>query len=232
MTETQPHQQSATSDQLGKSELVMDTQPVTAWLFGTFNPIHNGHIAMAKAALGEEVPNIGKVVRVVLVPAAASPWKYTRPDMLAYEHRLAMCELAVEDLDNIQVSAIEGDLLANMNDGQPLTTWQVLETLHQQEQIPQWPSVMLAGTDTLLNLPKWANAESIMAHTLWLHAVRESLDSQTKLALDSRLHTIHLPMEPMAVSSSAIRSDNSENAQSSDALSPAVGQYLSNHGLL
>lgn len=221
MTETQPHQQSATSDQLGKSELVMDTQPVTAWLFGTFNPIHNGHIAMAKAALGEEVPNIGKVVRVVLVPAAASPWKYTRPDMLAYEHRLAMCQLAVKDLPNVHVSAIEGELLKDLRAGQPLTTWQVLEALHQRCELPQWPAVMLAGSDTLLNLPKWANADVVMAHTIWLHAQREFENAASKPVLDPRLKTMPLTMIPMPVSSSDVRSK-----KAADQIPAAVKDYL------
>src|SRR5436190_19612157 len=70
-------------------------------LGGSFNPIHRGHVAMARAARREL-----ELDRVVLVPSARPPHK--RDSSLApAEDRLAMARLATKDEPRIEVSSIE-----------------------------------------------------------------------------------------------------------------------------
>lgn len=72
-------------------------------LGGTFDPIHNGHLAIA-----EEARETLGLERVLLVPAASPPHKHGRPVTDA-AHRLAMARLAVEDNPSFAVSGIEMD---------------------------------------------------------------------------------------------------------------------------
>lgn len=203
---------------------------VTAWLFGTFNPIHMGHVAMAQAALGVSLPN-GKIVRdVVLVPAAASPWKHTQPDMVPYHHRLAMCRLAVENLARITVSDIEGTLTENLAPGEPLPTWQVLQVLHQQGDIEHWPAVMILGSDALANVGHWVGAEDLLANTTWLQAPRPGSDWVETVTVNGTprpLPNTPLPMDLVDASSTGIRQRNHTHA-----LPKAVLDYLNNHQLV
>ena len=70
-------------------------------LGGAFDPVHNGHLAIAGTALRNY-----RLSRVIFVPAYCPPHK-SRPVMAPYEHRLAMLQRAVDGLDGFEVSAIE-----------------------------------------------------------------------------------------------------------------------------
>ncbi|NIA22030.1 MAG: adenylyltransferase/cytidyltransferase family protein, partial [Anaerolineaceae bacterium] len=75
----------------------------TALFGGTFNPIHLGHLAIARAALDE----LG-LEKLVLVPSARPPHKTARP-LAPDEDRLEMCRLAVAAAGDprLEVSDVE-----------------------------------------------------------------------------------------------------------------------------
>ncbi|MBO4649503.1 MAG: nicotinate (nicotinamide) nucleotide adenylyltransferase [Lentisphaeria bacterium] len=62
----------------------------TAFFGGTFDPVHTGHLALAR-----EVLNQGRADRILFVPAPSPPHKETAR-ISAFEHRLAMVRLAIE----------------------------------------------------------------------------------------------------------------------------------------
>jgi len=68
---------------------------------GSFDPVHNGHVALARAALAD-----AGLDRVILIPAAQAPLK---PDVaqVSAEHRLRMVRLAVADEPGLEVSDAE-----------------------------------------------------------------------------------------------------------------------------
>ena len=70
-------------------------------LGGSFDPIHNGHLNMAKSALKEF-----ELDKVWIMPAAHSPNK-EEANMTSGQMRLEMCELAVKELSDIEVSDFE-----------------------------------------------------------------------------------------------------------------------------
>ena len=72
-----------------------------ALIGGTFNPVHSGHLRIARIAL-ESL----KLDQVLWVPCAASPHK-SNDDLAPAHHRLAMLELAIRDEPRFKISTIE-----------------------------------------------------------------------------------------------------------------------------
>jgi nicotinate-nucleotide adenylyltransferase len=70
---------------------------------GTFNPVHHGHLILARQALEEF-----KLDRLVLVPAAESPFKLQNHSAPASD-RLAMLQLAISGEDGFSVDPLEID---------------------------------------------------------------------------------------------------------------------------
>ncbi len=177
------------------------------WLFGTFNPIHNGHVAMARAAITG-----GHCQQVMLVPSAVSPWKKDDPDLLPYDVRCAMAQLAVANEPDIHVSLVEGEWAAQ-HPGQPTISWEIVLYLHHQAQLV-WPATLIMGQDSVAGLGRWAKAEEMINHCHFLQAPRltadgapvpllanVSLPDGTQLPLSTTL----MAMAPVTVSSSDIR---------------------------
>lgn len=108
--------------------------------FGTFNPVHNGHLYIAKV-----VSNIYND-DVIFVPAYDSPWK---PDLKkTYYNRVNMLKLC-----NVAVSGIESYLHT------PSYTYQTVEELSKEYN----PVKMIVGYDQFFSLPKWKNPEILQS---------------------------------------------------------------------
>ncbi len=70
---------------------------------GTFNPPHNGHLALARAAMKEFVLD-----SVIFIPSANPPHKNPK-DIIDKEHRFRMTQLAIEGIPNFSISRVELD---------------------------------------------------------------------------------------------------------------------------
>ena len=79
-------------------------RPLVAVYGGTFNPIHNGHIALAKHLLIS-----GKVQQVFFMPSYQPPHK-SEKEIASYEDRCKMIELSVCDIPNMEVCKLESEL--------------------------------------------------------------------------------------------------------------------------
>ena len=73
---------------------------------GTFDPIHMGHLRMARA-----VQRQMDFDRVVFLPSYIPPHKQTRSNCASWQDRLAMVELAIQEYDDFVVSCLEFDLI-------------------------------------------------------------------------------------------------------------------------
>ena len=111
---------------------------------GTFDPIHVGHLAIARAAL-ESVP----LDRVVFVLAKRSPLKERAP-VASEGDRLAMLERVVADETNFVVSRIELE-----REG-PSYTIDTLDELRGEGDLH-----LIIGSDALADFPRWREAERI-----------------------------------------------------------------------
>ena len=139
---------------------------------GTFDPVHNGHLAIALAAL-ESIP----LDRVVFVPARRSPLKDDVP-AATEEDRLAMLELATRDEARFSVSRIELDRPA------PSYTVETLEALAGEGRL-----FLILGADAARDLPRWRDPQRVRTLATLVVARRPGSehDDRAAIVLDTPL---------------------------------------------
>lgn len=116
-------------------------------LGGTFNPIHNGHIQMAKYS-----HDAAKLDKVILMPTFVPPHKEST-NLVSCEHRLNMCRLACLNLPYAEVSDFEIKL-----EGKSYT-YRTLELLKSQNKNDEF--FFIVGADMFLSMQNWKNPEII-----------------------------------------------------------------------
>ncbi len=116
--------------------------------FGSFNPIHIGHLVIANYML--EFTDLDKIWFVV---SPHNPLK-DKKSLLADYHRLEMVHLAINDDYDMRASNIE------FNMPQPSYTIDTLTYL--QEKYPKNHFVILMGGDSLQNIQKWKNYQQLL----------------------------------------------------------------------
>ena len=116
--------------------------------FGSFNPIHIGHLIIANY-----MANYTDLQQVWLVVSPLNPLK-KKSDLINVYDRLEMAKLATEDAQNIRVSDIELKL------PQPSYTIDTLTHLH--EKYPEHEFSLIMGADNLASFKKWKNHELIL----------------------------------------------------------------------
>ena len=118
--------------------------------FGTFNPIHVGHLIIAN-----HMAEHSDLDQVWLVVTPHNPLK-KKSTLLDDYHRLQMVFLATEDYPKLKPSDIEFKL--------PQPNYTVNTLVHLEEKYPQHQFSLIMGEDNLKSLHKWKNYESILAH--------------------------------------------------------------------
>ena len=118
-------------------------------LFGSFNPVHTGHLILA-----EHFATRTDLAEVWLVVSPHSPFKQTaelRPDA----ERLHLVQLAIAGNPRLRAEAIEFEL------PRPSYTIATLDALRQRH--PSTDFVLLMGADNLPGLPRWRDAARLLA---------------------------------------------------------------------
>ncbi|MGZ3903423.1 MAG: nicotinate (nicotinamide) nucleotide adenylyltransferase [Bacteroidia bacterium] len=128
----------------------------TGLFFGSFNPIHVGHMVLANYML--EFTDLDEVWFVV---SPHNPLK-DKKTLLAQNHRLAMVRLAVEDHDGLKASNIEFKL--------PQPSYTINTLAHLKEKYPKKEFSLIMGMDNLQTFEKWKNYEQILKnHKLYVY---------------------------------------------------------------
>lgn len=120
----------------------------TGLFFGSFNPVHAGHLIIASY-----MANFTDLDEVWLVVSPQNPLKDKKGLANMYD-RLEMARLATEPADRITVSDIEFKL------PQPSYTIDTLTHLH--EKYPAREFVLIMGADNLASFKKWKNYEVLL----------------------------------------------------------------------
>jgi len=129
---------------------------------GSFDPIHLGHVAVARAVLESR-----GLDRVDLIPAAAPPHK--RVGCVAeFDHRVAMARLATEALEGLAVLDLEGGRPG------PSFTIDTMEELRRRD--PGDSFELLVGADMLADLPSWHRARELVGSLVVVAFARPGRD--------------------------------------------------------
>lgn len=188
---------------------------------GTFNPIHNGHLHVAR-----QFENLLHAQRVLFIPTFVPPHKQA-PDLAPAWDRLEMCRLACADT-SYEVSGME------IRRGGPSYTADTLQELKQQ--YPGAELCFLTGEDMFLTLEEWHKPERIYSLATICAAPR-STDGLKKLrAYAERIEAhgakvILQNIDYLPVSSTMVR-DAVRLGRTIDAwVPPGVARYIGEKGL-
>ncbi|MGP9556334.1 nicotinate-nicotinamide nucleotide adenylyltransferase [Psychrobacter sp. AOP7-A1-24] len=141
---------------------------IRAYLGGSFDPVHNGHLEVAMSVYQHLLPIAKQEQRplhVSLLPNARSPFKTQSTDP---NHRLAMLKLAIKNTP-IQISELE------LWQAPPVYTINSVRTLRQQH--PNDSLIFIMGMDSAHSLNKWKDGLRLTDHVnLWVFNRQSSTD--------------------------------------------------------
>jgi len=189
-------------------------------LGGTFDPIHVGHLAVAKAAI-----ECAQLDRVLFVPSALPPHRAAA--QAPAEDRLAMTNLAVRGEPNFEVSDVE------VRRGGRSYTVETLSELHRAH--PDDELFLILGWDAARLFRTWHQPERVssLASVVIVDRPGQGPPAQSELAglgLDpARVIKCHVPTPD--VSGSALRRAIAAGQPVTGQLPPAVERYVADHDL-
>lgn len=116
--------------------------------FGSFNPIHNGHLIIAQA-----VQELGKLDEVWFIVSPQNPLKRNKSLLHEFD-RYDMVKIAVEENDRFRVNDIEFNM---PRPSYTIDTLAYLKEIHSKHEFR-----LIIGGDNLSIFPKWKNSKSII----------------------------------------------------------------------
>jgi nicotinate-nucleotide adenylyltransferase len=202
---------------------------------GTFDPVHLGHVVMARAALNEL-----NVDRLIVLPVG-NPYQRGRTPFASPEHRVEMLRLAFESDANISIDERE---LRREGPTYTFDTLTEIRNLHA----PDIPFVWLIGSDAFAKLDTWHQWQGLLSQTNFAVIMRGGVESVTGMSaeleaeiaprklnpgssLPSSGGWIPLKSAPPPISSTAVRAAIA-NHESIRAMVPtSVCDYIEKHKL-
>lgn len=184
-----------------------------ALLFGSFNPVHNGHLAMAHAALQSN-----KIDEVWFVVSPHNPLKSLNT-LASANDRAHMVSLALQNESKIKICTIEFDM--------PTPSYTIHTIRKLQEEYHSINFHILCGTDVVNSLPAWYKFKELIQEVKFLVCSRE-IENQFashSLVQDYSEQFEFIAFEAMDVSSTIIR-ESIVNSGKSDDLSESVNQFI------
>ena len=176
---------------------------------GSFNPIHTGHIALARQIL-----TLSGLDEVWLMVSPQNPLKQGRSDLLDDQLRYQLARLALHGEEGIIASDYELHL------PKPSYTWNTLE--HLKEDFPDDTFTLIIGGDNWELFPRWYKADDILReHRIVVYPRRGSTLDRSTLPPSVAIAETEL----LDVSSTEIRRRISQR-QSISGLVPAVIETL------
>ena len=177
---------------------------------GSFNPPHVAHVLAVSYVL-----SVGVCDRLLVIPVFQHAFDKNR-QLVDFEHRLRMCELAMGWLKNVTISDIESELEP------PSYTLHTLQRLKRKH--PDWQLRLVVGADVLAETDKWHAFDEVAALAPPFALGRIGFEQQG------------VPQLLPEVSSSAIRVWLSERPEGDELrlqrwVPQSVRQYIERHDL-
>ena len=193
-------------------------------LGGSFNPVHNGHLELAKQALAQFALD-----QIWLMPNHIPAYKKWDRSV-TNEDRLHMVELAVKDHDGLRCSDLE------LQRGGVTYTIDTLAQLHEQYPDTEWYFIM--GGDSILAFDTWREPDMILSLSKLIVTTRDQIQAEDVDAKIRHLKKLYaeadirqMQIHPVDVSSSGIREAIKNGQDISGAVPMAVCRYIKEYGL-
>ena len=182
-------------------------------LGGTFDPVHNGHLAVAR-----QVRQLVDLDRVVFVPAG-TPWQ--KQAIASAEDRLAMLRLALEGEADCEVSLV--DVL------RPGPTYTVDTLSDLATEYPGDELWFILGADAARGVPTWHRSEDLLEHARFVIVSRPGEPEPQAPDGMRHLELVRIPSED--VSSSMCRNRARAGESLTGLVPDAVQTYITDHRL-
>ena len=179
-------------------------------LGGTFDPIHEGHIAIAKHVL-----QAFKLDRIAFIPCFSPP--HRDPPIASPEHRLAMTKLAIQGHPQFFVNDYE------IQQQKISYTINTLKYLHQKH--PDESLFLILGDDAFSQFQTWHQWEKITDYAELIVVTRTDKNNRPTLpTLSDKIHFDNIT--PIPVSATQIRASIRAGRKNIVGLHPAVEKYI------
>jgi nicotinate-nucleotide adenylyltransferase len=187
---------------------------------GTFDPVHNGHLAAAR-----QLRDVADLDQVWLMPNAQPPHR-SDPPLASAEDRMRMVELAVAGQPGLTASRLEVE-----RDGISYTIDTVRELASR---FPGQHFELLLGSDAAVQIRAWHDAAALLADADFVifNRPETSLAPQTMHELGfapARTRVVHL--DTPAIAAHQIRDRLARGVPIDDLVPATVAEYIRRHGL-
>ena len=195
--------------------------------FGTFNPIHVGHLTIAN-----HMAEHSDLDQIWFVVTPQSPFK-VKNSMLDNHQRLEMVYRATKDYPKLRPSDIEFSLpqpnyTIKRIDGiisLPQPNYTINTLVYLQEKFPEHTFSLIMGEDNLKSFHKWKNYELILeGHDIYVYPRISEGKIETQFDKHPKIHHVAAPI--MELSSTFIRNSIKEGKNVRPMLPEHVWEYL------
>jgi nicotinate-nucleotide adenylyltransferase len=181
--------------------------------FGSFNPIHTGHLIIASHILNET-----SLDKVWFVVSPHNPFKESDTLLNEYE-RFHLVQKAIENDPRFKASDIEFAL--------PRPSYTVHTLAYLKEKYPLYEFNIIMGSDSYQNLPKWKNVEHIINNYAIIIYNRPGFKVES--FLHSNTQAMNAPL--LEISATHIRKMVQEGKSIKYLVPPAVEEEITRSGM-
>jgi nicotinate-nucleotide adenylyltransferase len=178
--------------------------------FGSFNPIHIGHLVIA-----EYMVEFTDLDQVWFVVSPKNPLK-AKDSLLSETHRIRMVRIAIEYDNRFKASSVEFGL--------PRPSYTATTLAHLAEKHPNYEFALILGMDNLASFNKWKDYEHILKNYKLYVYPRKDYNTTNPLAIHSSVVITDAPV--MEISSTFIRKAISEKRTIRHIVPAAVSDYI------
>jgi nicotinate-nucleotide adenylyltransferase len=186
----------------------------TGLFFGSFNPVHNGHLLIANYMLDKE-----GLDEIWFIVSPQNPLKESE-ELANEQQRLEMMKLAVASEPRFKVSDVEFSM------PKPSYTFDTLELLSQA--YPERSFFLIIGSDNLEDFNLWKNYEQILKNYQILVYPRK-MEINSPFASEPNVTITRAPL--VEVSSTQVRRFINEGSDISNLIPASVKQFINGNGL-
>ena len=184
--------------------------------FGSFNPIHIGHLAIANYMI-EFSPDLDHIWFVI---SPQNPLK-KKSTLLANHHRLYLTELAIGNDPELEASDIEFYL--------PRPSYTINTLTYLEERYPTNRFALIMGADNLKTINKWKNYDLLLEkYEIYVYPrpgyPTSKITTEKNILKNAVIHYVDAPL--MEISSSFIRTSIKEGKNIRYFLPPKVYEYI------